>query len=458
MNNKEIRPLEGSFRDPGGFVFENEGRFYRQINKSALKDFDKFNRSKLKDVLEKKGLILGYKEVKNKPNSKQGYKIIEPQQLPFITYPYEWCFSQLKEAAILTLEIVLESLEFNMILKDANPYNIQMTEQGLKHIDTLSFSTYKKGHPWIAYKQYCETFLAPLLMMAYVDKSLNKLLITNIEGIPLNLVTKTVPWSKKLSVGYLIHIKAHERIQEFGQRKEIKTSKNTNRMPKESLIKFIKNLENYTKNIKPKDSKSFWEGYYEDNNYTKGTMKKKSNIVEKWIKSIKPKTIWDLGTNTGKFAEVGARYAERVIALDVDHQSIEKLYRKREHLNIYPLVIDITNPSPAIGWENKERKSLEERGPADLILSLALVHHLAISNNTPLEKVAEMHRNLARNIIIEFIPKEDTQVQRLLRTREDIFKEYNQRRFEEVFKRYFEIEEKYKIPNTKRILYRMQEK
>jgi ribosomal protein L11 methylase PrmA len=208
---------------------------------------------------------------------------------------------------------------------------------------------------------------------------------------------------------------------------------------------------------KPKGTE--WADYYEGNlNYLPASLRHKANLVEEFLDEIKPKTVWDLGANTGLFSRIASERGILTISSDVDPAAVEINYKtvaERQEKNILPLIIDLTNPSPAIGWRNKERDSFLNRGPIDAVLALALVHHLAISNNLPLENLAEFFALLSQSLIIEFIPKEDSQVQKLLSSREDIFPNYTEDNFEGVFQKFFTIKKVENIKGSKRTLYLM---
>ena len=210
-----MKSLTSSFRDPSGFVFKYNEKIYRQINKCFANDFDSFISSGLYSALIEKGLLISHEDVNTSdiPYTENCHRIILPKQIPYISYPYEWSFSQLKDAAILTLKVQAQSLKYGFSLKDASSYNVQFIGNELKFIDTLSFEPYKEGEPWIAYRQFCQHFLAPLALMAYVDADLAKLLSNYIDGIPLSLTSKLLPNRTRLNYGLQIHLQLHAKIQ-----------------------------------------------------------------------------------------------------------------------------------------------------------------------------------------------------------------------------------------------------
>jgi ribosomal protein L11 methylase PrmA len=451
----------GSFRDPSGFIFYRNNQLYRQINKSYQNDFDLFISSNLYQTLVDKNLLIPHQEVDVQPfDADTAYKIISPEKIKFISYPYEWSFSQLKDAALATLKIQKIALEKNMVLKDASAYNIQFENGRPVFIDTLSFEKYQSGRPWVGYRQFCQHFLAPLALCSYTDIRLNQLMRTNIDGVPLDLAAKLLPIKTKLNFGLLTHLHLHSKSQKKFADQPESTKKINLKMNKHSLTAMVDNLENTVNKLKWKETDSEWGEYYTFTNYSKSAFKNKKELVKKYLKKAGPKTIWDLGANNGEFTRLINKKAYG-ISFDIDPAAVEKNYlqvKEKKETNILPLILDLTNPPPSLGWANQERKSLVDRGPADTLMALALIHHLAISNNLPFDKIAEFFSRLSNYLIIEFVPKTDSQVKKLLASREDIFDNYDQNNFEAAFKNYFDILETDKIKEARRTLYLMKKK
>lgn len=454
------RIVADSFRDPDGFCYFENGVLFRKVNFSYKEDYDALLGSGLYKALVERKLLIPHEEI-DSSEVKSGivYRVIKPEAVPFISYPFEWCFSQLKQAALTTLEIQKSALSFNMSLKDSSAYNIQFKGVNPVFIDTLSFERYKEGLPWFAYKQFCQHFLAPLALMRFVDTRLNQLSRIYIDGIPLDLTSSLLPFQSFLKLSLLSHIHLHAKSQMYFADKDIK--KINRKLSHIGLLALLDNLESFVKKLKLKIPKVKWLDYYSDNNYSSAAFNNKKQIVVEYLDKINPGVIWDFGANTGLFSQIAAEKAKLVVSFDADHDVVEKNYfdcllRKEE--KIIPLVMDLTNPSPSIGWQNRERMSLFERGGADAVLALALVHHLAISNNLPFSLIADFFRTVCRFLIIEFVPKDDSQVKRLLASREDIFSNYTQEAFENEFERYFIIEESIRIKDSKRVLYLMKKK
>jgi hypothetical protein len=455
------RALDSSFRDPCGFLFTTEGGLYRQINKIYQKHYEHLFSSGLYDKLISAGLLIRHRELPIRPLLPElSYKIIEPEFIPFISYPYEWSFSQYRDAALVTLEIQKIALEYGMTLKDASAYNIQFFRGQPVLIDTLSFEIYQPGKPWVAYRQFCQHFLAPLSLMAYVDIRVKKLVGIYLDGFPLDLASHLLPFRTRFILPILAHIHLHAKTQKryAGDKSIPKGSFN-----RTAMLGLIDSLETGVKNLHWKLPDTEWGNYYDNTNYTESALTQKERLVGKFLDSInpKPRIVWDMGANTGVISRQASVREITTIAFDVDPVAVEKAYfeaRARSDAYLLPLILDLTNPSPAIGWSHNERASLLERGPADAVLALAVVHHLAISNNVPFNKMADFFAEAGKWLIIEFVPKQDSQVQRLLTSRDDIFSNYTVDAFETAFRFRFEIHQSVAIEGTERQLYLMEKR
>ena len=448
---------QGSFKDPSGNIFTKNNVVYRQINNVYKLHYDHLMKSGLYDSLVKNDLLVEHtEESKIAEFSNKPYKIIKPKKINFISYPYEWCFEQIKDAALTTLSVLKIALDHGMILKDASGYNIHFDNGKPIFIDTLSFEVYKNGEPWIAYKQFCQHFLAPLVLMRYTDLRLNQLLKIYIDGIPLDLTSKLLPFKTKLNFALLSHIHLHSKSQTHYANKAVDRRKL--KMSEHSLWGIIDSLETSIKKLKLKKQSSEWANYYDNTNYSSNSFLIKKKIISQFLNDINPNSVWDLGANDGVFSYISGQKGIKTISFDIDPIAVGNNYhncKTNKRANILPLILDLINPSPGIGWKNKERASLIERGPVDTVLALALIHHLSISNNLPFNMITDFFSEICHFLIIEFVPKDDSQVQKLLTTRDDIFVNYNQDAFEDEFKKKFKILNSTNIDNTQRTLYLM---
>jgi ribosomal protein L11 methylase PrmA len=450
--------LPSSFRDPSGFLFIRDGTLYRQVNLSFREHFDAFVESGLYRALIDAGLLIRHEEVDLALAATPGaYKVIRPEPLDFVSYPYEWCFGELKDAALATLQIQAKALDFGMSLRDASAYNIQFHHGKPILVDTLSFETLREGSPWVAYRQFCQHFLAPLALASYKDVRLSQLSRVHIDGIPLDLAASLLPIRARLRPSLLLHVFLHARSQRRYQDRQPTAPRRP--FPLRAFRGLVESVEKAVARLRWEPDRSAWTGYYaEAQSYTSEATEHKKALVAQFIDRAEPRSVWDLGGNTGLYSRIAAARGTPTMSLDQDPAAVEANYRQvstNAESNLLPLVLDLTNPSPSIGWANRERLSLSERGPADLVLALALIHHLVIGNNTPLERVAGFMRDIGTWLVIEFVPKSDPMVQRLLATREDVFPGYTLEGFEAAFEGGFSIEAREPIRASERVLYLM---
>ncbi len=457
-SNAELR-ISSSYRDPSGFVFRSSEGFFRQINFSYQETFEQFIRSGLYKELSEAKLLVMHSEVINNSSS-TAYKIIQPEEIPFISYPYEWSFSQLKDAALLTLEIQRRALEKGFTLKDASAFNVQFLHGKPVFIDTLSFDLHQEGSPWAAYRQFCEHFLMPLALASYTD--LHSLLMQRnfLDGIPLSLGVTLLPLKARMKFGLMTHLFIHSSFQKKYE-SSVVSKKIKRKITLFQTRALIDSLMSVIKKLSVPSKLTTWGEYYQDTNYSKKAMQQKKDIIAGMIQKVNPITVLDLGANTGVFSELAAGQANSVISVDFDPLCIERNYLRLKESgtqNILPLTIDLTNPTPALGWELRERTSFTERFSGELTLALALVHHLAIGRNLPFDYIARFTAELSKNLIIEFVPKSDSQVQKLLANREDIFPEYNEDGFLKCFQKYYTVIERSPVSDSQRVLFLMQRK
>lgn len=456
LPSPEDRTHPGSFRDPSGFLFRRNGVLYRQINAVYREHYDELVGGGLYKDLVDAGLLVRHEEVDVPPaDPATAYRIIRPEPVPFISYPYEWCFGELKDAALATLRIQKMALDRGLTLKDASAYNIQFLGGRPVLIDTLSFEKLRMK-PWVAYRQFCQHFLAPLLLMGLRDHRLGQLSRVFLDGVPLDLASLLLPRSTRLRPGIAMHIHLHAASQKHYATKAVAVKERPVSLM--SLKGLADSLERLVRKTEFRLTKTEWGNYYKETNYSDEAFEEKKRIVSEFLELAKPRTVWDLGANTGVFSRLAGRRGIPTVAYDIDPVAVELNYRevvKGKETAVLPLVLDLANPSPAIGWASAERDSWLARGPVDAILALALIHHLAISNNLPFAMIAQtLHRTCGR-LIIEFVPKSDSQVRRLLQTREDVFPGYTQEAFEAEFGRYFALERSVPVKGSERTLYLM---
>ncbi len=449
----------GSFRDPSGFVYTADGTLYRQVNRVFAEEFDACVAAGLYDDLATAGLLVPHRVVGlDRRATPDAHAVIEPTRVEFLSYPYEWSFGELQDAALLTLDVQARALARGFVLRDASAYNVQFRDARPLFIDTLSFERYRDGAPWTAYQQFCEHFLVPLALMSTRDIRCGRLQREYLDGIPVGLGSALLPRRTWARAGLLLHVHLHARATKHYEGASVATATRTRRLSRQGLLELVANLRRTVETLAWRPAGTQWADYVKDHNYSDAALGCKRRLVRDYLASAGPRTVWDLGANTGGFSRVAREVAPLVVCFDSDPAAVELNYRQARdgrETGLLPLQLDLMNPSPAIGWGQEERLSLAARGPADALLALALVHHLAIANNVPLPRIADAFAQLGRALVIEWVPKSDSQVERLLRNRPDIFPDYTQEGFERAFTRRYDILASERIDDSRRSLYLM---
>lgn len=402
--------------------------------------------------------LINHKEIDIKNAvTRDAYKIIRPESIPFISYPYEWSFSQLKDAALLILQIQSEALKHGMTLKNASAFNIQFLRGKPAFTNTLSFQTYKEGDPWIAYNQFCRHFLAPLALMKYKDAVMNQLFRIYLDGIPLDFTSHLLPIYAYFNPGVLkniiIHHKHHSRSSP-DYFPLINTSKT-------DINKLIDNLSNTIENLQWKPNSLYCENSFKHRSTTDTASDSKIEIVNKILKTVKPRMVWDISAKDGTFSKIASNNDSYVLSMDTDPSAVEMIYlncKQTTETRILPLLIDLMNPSPCLGWNNQEHKSLIQRGTTDLLIAFNVIHYLSVINYLPFNKVADFFSKVCKSLLIEFIPESDSQIQHLLQSKFDTASDYNTEIFIQCFSIFFEIQSKFVLPDSERVLYLMRNK
>lgn len=456
-------PVAGSFRDPAGQLYRRDGVLLRQVDRSFAQTYDAVVASGCYDALHEQGLLVGHREVDldRALDRERAHRVLRPRELRTISYPYEWAPGQLRDAALLTLRVQKVALEHGLALRDASAYNVQLERGRALFIDTLSFAPWSPGQPWDAYNQFCRHFLAPLALQAHVDVRLSGLLRSDLDGIPLDLASRLLPARTRLSPTLLTHL----HLQGRSARREVDPDAPPRRagLSQRAMQGLIDQLHAAVAKLTWDAGRTTWSEYYATaDHYSDAAMADKQRQVESFLDALDVAadggaTVWDLGANTGRFAQLAADRGAHVVAFDIDHGAVEAAWRelRGSDRDVLPLVMDLTNPSPDLGWAERERDGLRRRAPADVVLALALVHHLAIGGNVPLDRVLGHLLELGRDVLVEWVPKDDPKVRVLLATREDVFADYRQEVFEAAAERHGRIISRTPVADSGRVLYHL---
>lgn len=453
----------GSFRDREGRIFYQDGKVFRALSERAAAAWKKLEASELFHRFVAAGKIVATREADDpkealKELSPHWVLALEHDRIPFISYPYEWSFSMLRDAASLQLELTTAALAENMTLKDASSYNVQWRGARPVFIDTASFDVWEEGEPWVGYLQFCQLFLYPLLLTAYRDVPFQAWLRGAIDGIPPEEMLNVLTWRDRFRPGVFkdVYIQAKLQARYAGTRQDVRGDLHRVGFGKELILNNLRRLKKIVDQLEWRRASSEWVRYVEESSYDDEATAVKKEFVAEAAGSRHWSLVWDLGANTGTFSRIAAEHADLVVAFDADLLAIEHLYlslRKDGPKNVLPLVMNLADPSPALGWRHRERKALTERGTPELILCLALIHHLVITANIPMPECLDWLAGFGAHLVIEFVTKDDAQVKKLLQNKPDIYHDYEIGPFEEHLARRFQVVHRKRYHGDTRILY-----
>jgi hypothetical protein len=453
----------GSFRDRNGRIFYSGNSVYRALSAEALQDWNLLSSTKFFADLSKEGRIIQTEQLP--PDStdvavpdNNWAVVLKHARIPFISYPYEWCFGMLKDAALLHTRLLTSAIREDLILKDSSAFNVQWHGVSPVFIDILSFTKLLKGAPWEGYRQFCQMFLYPLFLQAYKDVPFHSWLRGSVDGIPVEYFSRMLSLRDLIRKGVFTHAYLQSKFQASysNTNRNIRTELRTIGFSKELIKRNIEGLERIVKKVHWKLDRSEWSNYAGDNSYTTEDQQRKIDFVRDAVHTKNRKLVWDLGCNTGVFSRIASENADYVVSMDADHLSVERFYLelKREgDKKILPLVMNLTDSSPGLGWRGQERKTLQERGSPDLILALALIHHIVIGSNIPVPEVIDWLANLQSDVIIEFPTKEDPMVKKLLLNKRDLYTDYELPFFEAELSRTFQIVKREVLCSGTRVIY-----
>ncbi|WP_033959014.1 nodulation protein NoeA [Psychroserpens jangbogonensis] len=445
-----------SFRDPSGYIFIDEGIVKRRIFPIYFKQYQALKKANIFETLSKAGLLIKHTEV----SSSDTEIVIQPEQIPFITYPYEWSFNQYKEAALLTLKLQKYCLENDFSLKDATAFNVAFHNGKAVFVDTLSFDFYQDNSPWRAYKQFITHFLGPLVLAHFHGAQSLKLMSNFIDGIPIKMLSSMLPFKTKLNPFLYSNIHLLAKFEDK-HNEDYKGEAKESKLSKKAQLNIITSLYDYIKKLSLKEH-SEWGNYYDKTNYTDAAFTEKARIIDNWVTSLNAKSIIDVGGNDGTFVRQINHDFELALVCDIDNNSVDfnhKTLKSNKESNMLPFVLDVLNPSAAVGFENKERQSFIERiakYAPDVTSALAVIHHMTLSGNVPFEMSAHFFASFSQNLIIEFPKREDSWVQRLLNTKGEFkahFDFYTIENFENCYLSHFDLIEKRPIEGSHRVMF-----
>lgn len=455
----------GSFRDRSGRVFHHQGNVFRALAARGMQDWLAIADKEFMLSAMQSGRVVRTKLATGIDPPNAGFDcvgVLQHETIPVVTWAFEWSFSMLREAALLTLDLLENALQDGAILKDATPYNVQFVGSCPIFIDTSSFEPLQPGQIWEGYRQFCQTFLYPLMLQCWKNVDFQPMLRGSLEGITPTDFARLISIRDLFRRGAMSHVWLHSRLQSSRVAKpHIADSMKASGFNQDMILNNVRGLQKIVQGLTWNLSESTWSDYDESSEPVQRDAVAKEEFITQVCSRSSWKTVWDLGCNQGRYSRIAALHAKSVLAIDSDHLTVDRLFQSlhaEQNLVITPLVSNLADPAPALGWRLRERQSLEERSKPDLVFCLALIHHLVIGSNLLLSDVIDWLASLRATVVLEYVDREDTQVKQLLANRADVFSDYNQDAFESLVSRSFEVVRKQTLTSGTRTLFLLRPK
>jgi predicted nicotinamide N-methyase len=439
-----------SFKDQAARVVKKDGQYFRYIFTAYQEEYAHLMTSGLYSTLVERHLLIPHQEIEALEDC--DYKIILPEQINFLSLPFEWCYSQWLKVVLAYLEINLVALEHGMILKDATPYNFFLKKGEAILFDTSSFVFFNEPDYWISYRQFCEEMLGPIALMHYKGVDWGRLTLASHQGFSLDFISQNLPTKTWLNLSCLLHLHLHAKAYH----KPSKEKNSSKGFTKEKLIEVIRMIKTTIESWEDYCRyPAYWEDYYEIDIETSEYIADKENTINEILGELKPKRVLDLGANTGKFSEIACKIAENVIALEFDKNcvdKIEKRIKETQNEKLHTILGDLSQTSPDFGLLGKEHLSIFHRAKSDIVMALALTHHLALTKMIPFELIIELlYEFSSRYVLVEFIEKTDRKVIQLLQNNPRYYP--SKEEFELIIKQKFTLLQQKLLDKSVRTLY-----
>ncbi|HLM09958.1 MAG TPA: hypothetical protein VK307_09620 [Thermoleophilaceae bacterium] len=449
----------GSFRDPESRVFYAGDEVYRALSPDGLSDFEALSSTGLLDdprmvrTERADGVGLLRELLVHEPAG-----VLRHERIPFVSYPYEWTFSMLKDAALVQLDLLLAALDHDMVVKDSTPYNVQFKGASPRFVDIGSFERLREGEPWVGYRQFCMLYLYPLMLLALKGVPFQPWLRGSIDGITPGQMRGLMSFRDRFRRGVFTNVFLHAKLEaRYADRPDQVKQEVKRVFRKELLVANVRKMRKLVERLSWDPPEGVWTAYGERNTYTDDDARRKDEFVRQVATSRSFELVWDIGANNGRYSRIAAEGARTIVAVDADQGPVELLYRDLRaegDERILPLTMNLADPSPGLGWRGLERRALSQRGTPDLVLALALIHHVAISANVPVREFIDWLASLESELVIEFPTREDPMVKKLLAPkREGLHPDYELSFFERCLAEAFEVERTERLESGTRVLY-----
>ncbi len=456
-SSESLRFASGSFRDRDARVFHHDQHVLRALSARGLANWEYVSsRNFWKDSIQNESIVETHRapEFDSLARSCGFVAALEHRRLPLLTWPWEWSFSMLKDAALLQLQLMKDALAEDCILKDATPLNFQLQGSCVLLMDTASIERLQTGEAWHGYRQFCQQFLFPLMLQAWKDVAFQPWLRGSVEGVPVADFARMLSWRDLLRPGAVTHVWLHALLQRQSRQQPVRQSLESSGFDRSMIERNVEGLQRIVRKLDWKPAGSTWAGYNVEAAHVAQDSVIKERFVREICRSASPQTVWDMGCNQGRYSRIVAECGAQVVAMDADHLTIDQLYRRlrdEQNSRITPIVYNLADPSPSLGWNGNERPALEERSKPELVLCLALIHHLVIGSNLLLGDVLQWLRRLNATVVLEWVDRSDPLVAQLLQNRRDVFEDYSADHFRHCAESHFRIVRTERLSDTREL-------
>ena len=475
-----VRLEPSSFRDPANRVFYAGDLVLRGLGPGAVEDWEALAGTNFFPAMVAAGKICRTEPVDPARLADPApaaadlagwATVLRHERIPYVSYPYEWSFAMLRDAALLHLEMLLAALDEGITTKDGSAYNLQWRGVAPLFIDVGSFARLRDGEPWAGYRQFCQTMLYPLLLQAHLDVGFQPWLRAQIDGIEPGQLRRLFGGLRRFKAGVFKHVHLHDAVQARFSGTTTESARADLRaagFSRELTVATVRALAKLVRRLDWQPPATGWTDYRATCTYSDDDRARKGEFVTRALKAAGELEaarasggamglVLDLGANDGAYARLAAEHARYVVAVESDPAVVDRLYRQlrdERQERILPLIMDLANPSPGLGWRGRERAAFDQRPTADAVLALALVHHLAIGRNVPLPEVLDWLAGLGRRLVVEFVDPTDPMARRLLANKPaGLFPDYHREAFERLLAERFTVEAREELPSGTRTLY-----
>ncbi len=442
----------GSFRDPASHVVFDGDRVLRLLDNRGLEAWKDLESTAFFTNAVETGRLISTTQLDQSPEGTAG--ALQHPQIPFISYPYEWTFSMLKDAALLQLDLLADALAEGITIKDATPFNIQFVDGSPVFIDIGSFEKYQDGEPWIGYRQFTRQFLFPLMLRAWADLPFQPWLRGDMEGPTAGEMKRILSGGKRMKPSALMHVSLQARMEERMSGGSARGDLKAAGFTADLILTNVRKLHALIETLQWDHGVEGWSNY-QSCDHVGRDRETKGEFLRAALGQSQPKRVIDLGANDGHFSAIAAETGALAIAVDGYEPVLEDLYSRSKGKSIAVVVSELTNPSPAQGWAGQERPALMERANPDYVIAYGVIHHLIYTASIPPATVLDWLRSFDAPVALEYVSPDDAMVGKLTANKleQELHPERTEPEFRVLLEKGFDIRQERRLEGGTRVLF-----